>query len=238
METRGTTFVRSLFFVTLAACVGGVAVAGTTADEAHAFHDKAKTEFALGKFTQAAEDFERAFELKPDAALLYNAAQAHRLGGDKARALSLYQNYLRVFGHVGKWAEVEARVDELKRAIAQDRAATPVAFSGAAVVPKSEPPPAETQPVAQPLAVAPVKKEPEPSSLTSPPAATAPPATSTVVLVAPPANPADEPRPLLQRPAFWIVTGVVVAAAVATTILLATRGSKDPSASIGMFNAN
>ncbi len=69
--------------------------------------------------------FERAFELKADPAILYNAALSHRLAGNKDRALALYQNYLRVFGHVGKWTEVEARVAELKTAIAEDQALAP-----------------------------------------------------------------------------------------------------------------
>ena len=30
--------------------------------------------------------------------MLYNAAQAHRLAGDRQRALELYRNYLRVYG--------------------------------------------------------------------------------------------------------------------------------------------
>jgi hypothetical protein len=59
--------------------------------------------------------FEKAFELKSDPALLYNAAQSHRLAGNKERALALYQNHLRVYGRDAKAASIETRIEELKR---------------------------------------------------------------------------------------------------------------------------
>jgi len=98
-----------------------VARAAGDSEEARAFFDKATASFALGHYPVAAENFEKAFELKPDPALLYNAAQAHRLAGNKERALVLYQNYLRLYSKAGKRAEVEARVEELKKAIERDR---------------------------------------------------------------------------------------------------------------------
>jgi hypothetical protein len=135
------------------ATVGLVMPAGAVAapvDEARALNDKATAAFALGRFSEAAEQFEKAFELKPDAALLYNAAQAHRLAGNKERALALYQSYRRVYGHGDKRAEVEARVRELKEAIANPAVpgarAQPVAHPPAA----SPPPPAPVSLVAQP----------------------------------------------------------------------------------------
>ena len=47
-------------------------------EEARAYSDKATAAFALAKYAVAAENFEKAFELRPDPALLYNAAQAHQ----------------------------------------------------------------------------------------------------------------------------------------------------------------
>ena len=55
--------------------------------------DKATAAFAFNRYAVAAENYEKAFELKPDPAVLYNAAQAHRLAGNKERALDLYQSY-------------------------------------------------------------------------------------------------------------------------------------------------
>jgi tetratricopeptide (TPR) repeat protein len=64
--------------------------------EAQEHFRQGTTAYALGKYAEAATEWERAYELKPDAALLFNAAQVHRLGGNHKRALLLYQNYLRL----------------------------------------------------------------------------------------------------------------------------------------------
>src|SRR5689334_4810485 len=90
-------------------------------DEARAYLERAKAAFALSHYAQAADYFEKAFELKSDRALLFNAAQSHRLAGNKERALALYQNYLRVYGNDEKAAQIEQRIEELKRAIEHDR---------------------------------------------------------------------------------------------------------------------
>src|SRR5262245_53593139 len=86
----------------------GRAEAGPTED-ARAYADKATAAFALAHYATAAENFEKAFELRSDPALLYNAAQAHRLAGNKERALILYRNYLRIYAKKEKRGEVEAR---------------------------------------------------------------------------------------------------------------------------------
>ena len=58
-----------------------------------------KEEEARDHLNRAADNYEKAFALKPDPAVLYNAAQAHRLAGNKQRALDLYQSYLRMYGN-------------------------------------------------------------------------------------------------------------------------------------------
>src|SRR5205807_10015881 len=58
------------------------------AEDAKSLFEHGMTLYALGRYTEAAPLFERAFELKPDPALLYNAAQAHRLAGHSQRALT------------------------------------------------------------------------------------------------------------------------------------------------------
>jgi tetratricopeptide (TPR) repeat protein len=80
--------------------------------------------YALGKYAEAATQYEAAFELSPDPALLYNAAQAHRIAGNKQRALTLYQSYLRMYGpQAENRDDVQRHIDELKRAIdVEDRA--------------------------------------------------------------------------------------------------------------------
>src|SRR5262245_50804586 len=94
---------------------------GDARDEARAHYKRGIAAYALSHFAEAAEEYEQAFTLEPDPALLYNAAQAHRLAGNKTRALTLYQNYLRIFGDkVPNKAEVTAHIAKLKAAIETD----------------------------------------------------------------------------------------------------------------------
>src|SRR5258706_15309100 len=83
--------------------------------EAKEHFKKATSAYALGRFPDAALEYERAYELLPDPALLYNAAQANRIAGSKQRALLLYQNYLRIYGaQVSNTAEVRGHIAKLK----------------------------------------------------------------------------------------------------------------------------
>jgi tetratricopeptide (TPR) repeat protein len=80
--------------------------------------------YALGQYAEAAEQYEKAFALHADPALLYDAAQAHRLAGNKPRALSLYENYLRHFGDQAQNVDdVQRLIVALKAAIAEDERA-------------------------------------------------------------------------------------------------------------------
>ena len=71
--------------------------AATSSKDARRVYDEATAAFGLGRYAEAAEKYEAAFSLRPDPALLYNAAQSYRLAGNKARALELYRNYVRLY---------------------------------------------------------------------------------------------------------------------------------------------
>jgi tetratricopeptide (TPR) repeat protein len=88
-------------------------------DDVKALFDRGAAFFALHKFGEAAALWEQVFERRPDAAILYNAAQAHRLAGNKPRALELYQSLLSQYGErIDNRDEVTRRISELKEAIA------------------------------------------------------------------------------------------------------------------------
>src|SRR5688572_9812303 len=81
--------------------------------------------YALGRYEDAAQEYEKAFALKPDPALLYNAAQSHRLAGNKTRALLLYTNLLRLFSsRLQNKDEVQRHIAALKEAIESEKRAT------------------------------------------------------------------------------------------------------------------
>jgi len=230
---------RRPFIVAVIAAAGltmgaGVAraQAPNTTEEARAYADKATAAYALTHYAAAAENFEKAFELRSDPALLYNAAQAHRLAGNKQRALELYRSYLRLYAKKEKRAEIEARIAELEAAIARDGAiakppngtepVAPAPVPGPTPAPGPTPPPAPE--AAQPRsATLPVALEPVPAAAPT--------------LVAQPA-PAAREESLVQKPWFWIATGAGVAAAVTVVLLLTLGGNSDPSPSIGRISAN
>jgi tetratricopeptide (TPR) repeat protein len=72
-------------------------LAGADGMTAKEHYKKGISYYALQKFAEAALEYEAAFEMQPDPALLYNAAQAHRLAGNKQRAVALYMSFLRMF---------------------------------------------------------------------------------------------------------------------------------------------
>jgi tetratricopeptide (TPR) repeat protein len=139
-------------FAAMFLLIAGLARAADT-DDARAHYEKGLAAFALEHFSEAAEEYEKAFQLKPDPALLYNAAQAHRLAGNNDRAVRLYRNYLRIFGKkAANRDEVTRHIHELEAALESQHRA------------QSSPP----TDVAEPSAPAARKKRPLPSSRRAP----------------------------------------------------------------------
>lgn len=191
--------------------------------EARAHFQKGNAAYALGDYATAAQEYERAFQLIPDPALLYNAAQAHRVAGNKQRALLLYTNYLRVYGaQVKNSDEVQRHIDTLRKAIESDEKAQtspPVGPLGG-----KEPPPTTAPTPAPP---------PTTGTVESPPAAA-----PALVVTAPP--PPRDDCPLIKKPWFWVVTGgaVLVVAGLAIGLGVGLSGDKNPSPSLGAVAGN
>ncbi len=82
--------------------LGAVAVARADASpptpearaEARAHYDKAVIHFNANEYVAAAEEFLLVHKAVSQPALLYNAAQAFRLGGDSDKALENYRAFL------------------------------------------------------------------------------------------------------------------------------------------------
>ena len=96
---RSACHLRSVFLVAamLLALAGGAGAAEQKKTEARRLYDEATAAFGVGNYAEAAEKYEASFKLHPDAALLYNAAQAYRMAGNPARALQLYRNFVRLY---------------------------------------------------------------------------------------------------------------------------------------------
>lgn len=109
-----------LVTVLLMMCVAAPARADMEAAKVR--HKKGTSYFALGKYAEAAAEYEAAFELEPDAAFLFNAAQAHRLAGHRVRALTLYQSFARLYPDNPNAADAQRQVAALKATVEADRA--------------------------------------------------------------------------------------------------------------------
>jgi tetratricopeptide (TPR) repeat protein len=166
--------------------------AGDTAGKAK--FRRASAHFSLGKFKQAAKEYEELYVEHPEQhVLLYNIAQAHRLGGEPEKALFCYRRYLSNVPKAPNRADVENRIAELERAVAElkkQQTAPPTDPS---------PPPVTLEPTPAP---APVVAAPEPAPAPAP----------------------RKDTPVYKKWWLWtIVGGVLVAGAAVTTAVVLTR---------------
>ncbi len=91
--------------------------------EAKAAYESGKNKYALGKYEEAAADFEKAYAISSQPAILYNMAQAYRLSGKTERALTLYKSY-RSFDPESPFRdEINQRITELQKAVDDQKAA-------------------------------------------------------------------------------------------------------------------
>ena len=186
------------------------------ASDAKAHYQKATAHYAVGEYHDAAMEYEAAYKSKQDPALLYNAAQSHRLANDNQKALLLYKNIVKLYPTSKYAAESKDRIGKLEQAIATTQS------------PPNQPAPVTlgAAPAATPAPVQPLAPQPAPPA-TPLPAAPPPPMTpgapaATVTATAPPP---EGSKPIYETWWFWTGAGVVVAAAV-VGIVLATSSTK------------
>ncbi len=207
---------RSGVFVALVV-LWPIAVHADRSGEAREHYQNATAHFAVGEFADAATEYQAAFKLKPDPALLYNAAQSYRLANNPDKALILYKNYLQLYPNESNADEVRRQVEKVKEAIAAAERAKTSPPTGTSE-PKQLPPAAPEPPAAA------VEKQPQASA----------PVTS---------NPVEARRetPVYKKWWLWTIVGVVVAGGVVTTAVLVTRPnstwSNAPDVGPGSSNA-
>jgi outer membrane biosynthesis protein TonB len=209
--------------------------------DAKGHYERGLAAFALGNYQTAADEYEKAFAIKPDPALLYNAAQAHRLAGNKARALQLYTNYLNIFGKKQpNSTEVQRHISALKLAIDSERKAQsqppiepapvtpdPVRKPQVAVV--TPPPPKPPEPAPEPIKLTPTPAvEPAPAPTPEPVATPAP-------VEKPVEKPVAESKPIYKKGWFWgVIAGAVVVVGVGVGLGVGlSSGPSDPVPSFG-----
>jgi tetratricopeptide (TPR) repeat protein len=101
--------------------------------------------YDLGKYLEAASEYEAAFRLTERSGLLFNIGQAYRLGGQPKKALAAYQGFLRRSPEAPQRSEVEEHIAALEKQVA-DEDARPAAVN--ALAPRPSPAPVLAAPAA------------------------------------------------------------------------------------------
>jgi tetratricopeptide (TPR) repeat protein len=83
-------------------------------EQAKQFYEDGMVQYDLRKFEDAIESFEKAYKAFPNAAFLFNLAQAHRMAGHTADAIGFYNNYLRRMPDAGNVTDVKKFIAELE----------------------------------------------------------------------------------------------------------------------------
>ena len=156
---------------------------GSATEEARQHFLKGQQLFDVGRWDDAAEEFEKAYATRGDPIFIYNMAQSYRRKGDAKRALDLYKNYLIKAPKSPQRPEVEERIRALQKQVEEAEYAvkppsqsstSPSAASPSAALPALVP---AAPPAAPPLvapAPAPVAPAPAPVAPTSTPGAPTP----------------------------------------------------------------
>jgi tetratricopeptide (TPR) repeat protein len=170
---------------------------------------KGSSFFDVGRFGEAAQEYEQAYQLKNDPALLFNLGQAYRFNGDYAKAIVAYKSFLRHVPNAPNAAEVQQHIADLQKLLDEQKRATSSPPTGTLAPGQLKSTPSETPP----------------EGATATPAAgrTAPGEASSPTLVAAPSR----KEPIYKKWWLWTAVGsvVVVGVAVGVGVGLGTRVS-------------
>jgi hypothetical protein len=226
MNTRlgPAAMLAALCLLMLSLSILGTATAlADDAADAKTHYQKATGHYAIGEYKEAAAEYEAAYKAKQDPALLYNAAQSHRLANDNQKALLLYKNIVKLYPTSKYAAESKDRIEKLEQAIATTQSppnqpapvegvsSTPTTATAPAPAPAGATAPVQTppvQPIGQPAAAPPAPSVP-------PAGASAPPPGATLT-----ATPASDATPIYGKWWFWAGAGAVVVVAVIAVVAL------------------
>ncbi|MBN2577356.1 MAG: tetratricopeptide repeat protein [Deltaproteobacteria bacterium] len=163
MSTQSKYILTVLFtfsFATVLARPGQAERREKNTAESH--YQRGMKAYTLGKFPEAIEEFEKAYELRSEPVFLYNIAQSHRQNNSPQRAIFFYRRYLEAEPQAKNRADIEQRIQDLQANLngkpenATEPAPAPVAQP---VPPQPLPPP---QPVVvQPMVVAQSQAQPD-----------------------------------------------------------------------------
>jgi len=124
----------------------GQAQAQLTADqkqEMRQHYEKATRAYDIEKYGEAVDEYQKAYEIGGDPAMLYNIAQAYRLNKQLPDALHFYRRYLQRSPNARNREDVERKINDLEQTIEARRKADEAAAAAARLrqPPAVSPPP-------------------------------------------------------------------------------------------------
>ena len=202
-------------------CVVAVAIlfavrtagAQTPAQDAKEHYRKGTAAYNLGKYAEAAEEYELSYRASLDPALLFNVAQAYRLAGDQKKALTTYKSYLRSAPNGDRRDVAQAKVREIEAALNYD---DPFARGAKPSMGRPAPPPEPVHQPSEPMV------EPQPKA----------PAVS-VTLTKPEATEPSAAVPLYRRWPFWAIVGTVAVGGIVAVVVASSSSANAPTTSYG-----
>jgi tetratricopeptide (TPR) repeat protein len=114
---------RGIFATVLAVAITGLAGAAAAQDvsEARRHYELGTRYYDLQRYADAAKEYEAAFVIKDDPALLFNIGQAYRLAQNPRKAIGAYRSYLRRVPNDPRRAEIERRIADLQTQIDREQ---------------------------------------------------------------------------------------------------------------------
>jgi tetratricopeptide (TPR) repeat protein len=109
-------------------------------------YERATRAYDIQKYSEAVEEYQKAYEIGGDPAMLYNVAQAFRLNDQVSEALHAYRRYLQRSPNARNRADVERKIGELERTLETRRKAAEAAAATAPPAPISATTPADQGP--------------------------------------------------------------------------------------------
>ena len=183
--------------------------------KAREHYQKGLTHYDIKEYSEALAEFKNAYRVVQDPAFLFNIAQCYRKLGQDVEALDYYRNYVRRFPTAPNRGEVDRRIQEIERELeSRPHPATPL-------------PPTEPKPDLRPNGtITPISPPPVNNTATDGPPAMTPPPPGSSPMIATTAQPGGDraAAPIYTRWWFWTGVGAVVAGAVITGVVIATRG--------------
>jgi len=111
---------RLLLALCLTVLAARVAHANDPAERAaKRYFDRAEKLFALGKFDEALDEYQKAFDARPMPAFLFNIGQCYRNLGDYQQAIFSFKKYLKLDPDAPNREHVQELIDELEIKVEQ-----------------------------------------------------------------------------------------------------------------------